>query len=432
MDFLFYKASNRQLALLRIIIGVWFWVDLISMLVSGYVKEAYINSEMNFPFYGFEWITPLPGFGMYILFATLILAVSGIIFGYQTRLCLGYFIVGFGYVFMCDIVYTLNKFYLFLVLAFVLFLVGESHRLQSKKLILANQWTPNWKILIFQGLVLMIYFYSGISKINPDWLFRAAPLRYFLRSDFSFLDDEVFMYVAYAFTYGGFIFDLSISWILLSKKTRLLGQIIQSAFHLLNFVLLGIGSLSLFMLLLTWLLFPTEKLREWLKLEPVKRETFMLSGSCKKRVAIFLGIFFLINLLIPHRHYLTGNNVNWTEKGHRFSWRLMTRTKLGSQSRFYVESDQLAEPRKINPADHLTNRQYRKMSGETDLIIVFAHYLKNLYARDGHTEITITADVKTRMNGHPPKNLVDPDLDLTLVNRSYISDEISTKSPLEE
>jgi len=429
MNFLFYQASNRQLAFLRVVIGIWFFVDLISMLVSGYVQEAYIDAEMNFPFLGFEWITPLPGIGMYLLFISLISASLGIIIGYQIRLSLGYFIVGFGYVFMCDIVYTLNKFYLLLILAFVLLVVGENHSIKSKKLVVLRLYVANWKLLIFQGLVIIIYFYSGISKINPDWLLRAAPLRYFLRSEFSFLDFDTFLYVAYAFTYGGFIFDLTIPWVLWNQRTRRFGQYIQTTFHLLNFVLLGIGSLSIFMMLITWLVFPTEKLRQRLKLDRTKPETMLLSFGAKRRVTLLLGLFFLINLLIPHRHYLTGNDVNWTEKGHRFSWRLMTRTKGGSRSIFYINSDQLAEPIKINPADHLTSRQYRKMSGETDLVIVFGHYLERLYIDRGHTGVSVTADVQTSMNGHPRKNLVDPELDLTKVDRTFIRDEISTVGP---
>ena len=278
----------------------------------------------------------------------------------------------------------------------------------------------------------MIYFYSGISKINPDWLLRAAPLRYFLRSDFSFLDFDTFLPIAYAFTYGGVIFDLSISWLLINRRTRVFAQWIQTTFHLLNFVLLGIGSLSLFMVLLTWLLFPTEKLRSRLNLDLVKKEPVETAIRLRKAIVAMLGLFFLVNLLIPHRHYLTGNNVNWTEKGHRFSWRLMTRTKLGSRSTFYVYTDQLAAPVEVNPADHLTKRQYRKMSGETDLVIVFAHYLQRRYLGEGHTGVKVTADVQTRMNGHSPKNLVEPTLDLTKVSRSLVVDRVSTRSPLEE
>ena len=181
MELLFRKRDIKQLAILRIIIGTWFFVDLVSMLVSGYVKEAYVEAEMNFAFYGFEWIKPLPGNGMYWLFVLLSIVTIGIITGYRYRLSLTVFLIGFTYVFMCDIVYTLNKFYLFLILAFVLLLTdahkGMSLINKSEK----RDQVDNWQILIFQALFALIYTLSGVSKLNPDWLLHAEPLMLFYK-----------------------------------------------------------------------------------------------------------------------------------------------------------------------------------------------------------------------------------------------------------
>lgn len=433
MDFLFKKTNSRYLAIIRIVLGSWFFIDLVSMLVSGYVTEAYVTSTVHFPFYGFEWIQPLPGIWMYVLYIFLAIIAIGITLGYRMRLCLMIFIIGFTYVFMCDIVYTLNKFYLFLWFAFILLFTGADKALSFAKEESKSKWVPYWQIFIFQFLFALIYTYSGISKLNPDWLFHAEPLMIFLKYKipFKWMSDEVYQYAAFTFTYCGMIFDLTISGLLVyNNRTRVIGHILQITFHSLNFVLLGIGSLSIFAAILTMLLFPLPWVRRKLKLETtVTNEVMDLSPKRMKWITSGLVALMIFHIMLPHRHYITDNNVNWTEKGHRFSWRLMTRTKRGSTSLFFVSSDQTEKPIRIKPKEILTRRQYRKMSAETDLVITFAHYLRDKYKKEGHTNIKVTSNIMTKLNGRNKRHLIDPKLDLAKVSRSVFKDNVST--PLE-
>ncbi|MCR9253437.1 MAG: HTTM domain-containing protein, partial [bacterium] len=216
MDFLFKKTNSRYLAIIRIVLGSWFFIDLVSMLVSGYVTEAYVTSTVHFPFYGFEWIKPLPGIWMYVLYIFLSIITIGITLGYRMRLCLMIFLIGFTYVFMCDIVYTLNKFYLFLWFAFILLFTGADKALSFAKEENKSKWVPYWQVFIFQFLFVLIYTYSGISKLNPDWLFHAEPLVIFLKYKipFKWMSAEVYQYAAFTFTYCGMFFDLTISALL--------------------------------------------------------------------------------------------------------------------------------------------------------------------------------------------------------------------------
>ncbi len=426
MDFLFRKTNICHLAFIRILIGSWFFIDMVSMLFSGYVKRAYVEPEFNFPFYGFEWIKPLPEYVMYGLFVILIGLSICITIGYRMKPALWLFILGFGYVFMCDIVYTLNKFYLFLIFAFVL-VFTDADRGVSKSQKPELQYVPYWQVLVFQSFLVLIYTYSGISKINPDWLIHAEPMMIFLRHTLPFkhLSEESFQYVAYWFTYCGILFDLNIGWMLFNKRTRKIGLLLQATFHTINFLLLGVGSLSIFTALFTWLLFPSPWLERKLNISNPDHEIIEVSHQKKTWTTALLAAFFLIHILIPHRHYLTGNNVNWTEKGHRFSWRLMTRAKSGSRTVFYVQSDQLKKKKTILPRKILTARQYRKMSAETDLIIAFAHYLQSKYYEEGHTNIKVTVDAQVKLNGRVPSPIIPSDLDLSQVSRTFLKDEIS-------
>ncbi|MGB3468418.1 MAG: HTTM domain-containing protein [Cyclobacteriaceae bacterium] len=431
MEFLFKKRDIRQLAILRIIIGAWLFVDVASMLVSGYVTEAYVDAEINFPFYGFEWITPLPGYGMYILFILLAILTIGITTGYRFRLSLSLFLIGWTYVFMCDIVYTLNKFYLFIILGLVL-LVTDSHRALSISREPKRTKTDYWQIFIFQALLGIIYTFSGVSKINSDWLVHAEPLMLFYehRIPFKWLTGEAYTLLVFTFTYCGVAFDLTIIWLLSYRKTNLIANILQTLFHLLNFAILHIGSLSLFSIMITWLLFPTPWLKRKLKFETAFVGDPDRKPLSKNLVTYALLVFFAINLLIPLRHFIVGTEVNWTEKGHRFSWRLMTRAKRGSIANFEVVDNTTGKRYDINERKILTGRQYRKMAGETDLVIAFAHYLESAYKEKlNHDNVSVYATVKTKLNGRKKDLLIDPELDLTKVSRSFLFDDVSNPQP---
>ena len=426
---LFKRTDIRTLVMLRIAIGLWFFIDFSGMMLIGYVQEAYIDAQVNFPFYGFEWITPLPGWAMYVLFSIMALAAICILIGYRYKLAVLIFIIGQTYVFMLDIVYTLNKFYLFILLALLL-LVLPANRLISAdtrlKRVPFQEEVPRWMVFIFQFMIGLIYFYSGISKLQPDWLSLHQPLTNFLSWQWPFkvFSDELREGIIALMTYGGVFFDLTIVLFLSFRKTRWFGHTYQIAFHMLNFIYLGVGSLSIFMIILTLILFPPQWLREKMRLR-YYHDIYPIKEATKRKLTLALSTFALIMALIPHRHYLIDNNVNWTEKGHRFSWRLMTRTKLGSRSYFTVTDNVTGEFWSVDPKGYLTKRQYRKMSAETDLVIVFAHWLEDEWATKGFDDVKVNATVRTRLNGRDPQLLLDPQLDLTEVERTVWSDEIS-------
>ena len=425
MNFLRTQIDVRFVALIRILAGIWFFVDVVSMLVSGYVKEAYVSSKLNLSFYGFEWLQALPGIGMYILFVLLAFVSVAIIIGYRPKLFLTLFIIAFTYVFLIDVVYTLNKFYLFLLIAGLLLSSDQTTCWTYPNFRKCNeQYAAYWNVFIFQALLCIIYFYSGIAKINHDWLYHAEPLHSFFqnRSYLRALGKEGIETMSYMFSFAGITFDLSIAFILINKKTRFWGQLAQATFHTLNFSILHIGSLSIFMALFTFFLFPTDWLKRKMKLrEPVEATTtFEWNGK-----VILAFIILAAQLIVPHRHYVSGHNVNWTEKGHRFSWRLMSRTKGGSRSNFTVVDNESGERWNINPVNYLTGRQYRKMSAESDLLLFFGHYLEKEWNAKGYKDVSVYVNSKTRLNHRRPSAIISPEIDLTKVSRTFLVDKIS-------
>lgn len=64
-------------------------------------------------------------------------------------------------------------------------------------------------------------------------------------------------------------------------------------------------------------------------LEKFPKGDIQSSGKLNSAYTVLFGLYFLIQLLLPLRHFLIEGNVAWTEEGYRLSWRMMTRDKSG-------------------------------------------------------------------------------------------------------
>src|SRR5256885_5292133 len=100
---------------------------------------------------------------------------------------------------------------------------------------------PYLAVLLLRGQLLIAYFYAGVAKLNADWLLDAAPLRWDLREPHVTAGFEPFLSpaqldfvtgilhsarFAYFLCYAGVIFDLSIGFLLLIRRTRIFAMIL--------------------------------------------------------------------------------------------------------------------------------------------------------------------------------------------------------------
>src|SRR5687768_9030988 len=74
-------TNIAPLVIFRIAFGAMMFMSVCRFIFKGWVYNMYILPKMFFPYYGFEWVKPLPGPGMYIVFAILLLASAGIALG---------------------------------------------------------------------------------------------------------------------------------------------------------------------------------------------------------------------------------------------------------------------------------------------------------------------------------------------------------------
>jgi vitamin K-dependent gamma-carboxylase len=112
-------------------------------------------------------------------------------------------------------------------------------------------------------------------------------------------------------------------------------------------------------------------------------------------IIIFIGIFLTHQTLTPMRHltypgngkknlllrdasHLTFIAVNWSEEGHRFSWRMKLRDKEATTN-FFVENPETGDLLQVNQNMFLTRKQQTKVSCRPDLIHLFAHEIAKDY-----------------------------------------------------
>ncbi|HRB70084.1 MAG TPA: HTTM domain-containing protein, partial [Chitinophagales bacterium] len=151
----------------------------------GWVDLLYIQPTYFFPFEGFEWIKPLSGNGMYVVFAILIIAAACIMIGLFYRVATILFFLAFTYVELLDKTNYLNHYYFVSIVSLILcFLPAHKYASLDVRFGITKSvgLIPFWFIFCLQLQIGIVYFFAGIAKINPDWLLHAQPLSIWLKS----------------------------------------------------------------------------------------------------------------------------------------------------------------------------------------------------------------------------------------------------------
>jgi vitamin K-dependent gamma-carboxylase len=109
--------------------------------------------------------------------------------------------------------------------------------------------------------------------------------------------------------------------------------------------------------------------------------------------------------------------VNWTEEGHRFSWRMKLRGKDGD-AKFKVVQTSTGRLWEFHPEGNLTQKQVDEMAGRPDMILQFAHHLARAMREKGYGDVEVYVTARVSLNGREPELMIDPKVDLAKVKRS--------------
>ena len=405
--------DGASCAVFRVLFGALLLFSTLRFLAHGWVEEYYRAPRLFFSYWGFEWIRPWPGIGMYLHYGVLVVAAAMILLGVAYRAACVVFALGFGYAHFCDKATYLNHYYL------ITLLTGLCACLP-----LDRQWslrvhrTPGdargqvraWALYLLRFQVAVVYLFGGIGKLNQDWLFYGEPLRIWLAADAGlpligrFLQHSQ---VGLVFSWAGALFDLSIVGFLSWRVTRAPAYLVLVVFHLLTAVLFHIGLFPWVMIVAASVFFEPSWPRRWVRAAVAPGVAGEPLGA-KARLLAFA--YALVQIGLPLRSALYPGNTLWTEEGFRFAWRVMLIEKSGSLE-FKVVDDR-GRRFDAEPREYLTPFQARMASTQPDMILALAQAIAEDFRRRGHTGVRVYADSEVSFNGRLRRRLIDPEVDL--------------------
>ena len=426
----FEPVDVAILVYFRIIFGAIMLWEVFRYFDHDFISRYWIDPSFLFTYYGFDWVKPLPGDGMYYLFVVLGILAVCIAIGFKYRIAATLFFLAFSYIFLLEQARYLNHFYLIILISFLMIFV-PAHRslsidawLNRKK---QSDYVPAWSLWILRLQLGVVYFYGGIAKLNWDWV-NGEPMRYWLntRTDFpilgSYFTEE---WMVYLFAYSAILVDLLVVPFLLWKRTRLIAFGIVTSFHVLNDQLFTIGIFPWFMIFATLMFFdpswPRLKIWKRSKEPSSKYHSHITSLTKNQKVVLALVLIFVVfQLGVPLRHFALPGNVSWTEEGHNFSWHMKLRDKTYYVIEFYATDPESGQTWTIDPDDELKDRQINKMAKRPDMIHQYALHLADNFRNEGYEDIEIRVKALVSLNEREPQLLIDPEVDLASLSRTLL------------
>ncbi|WP_080058490.1 HTTM domain-containing protein [Spirosoma aerolatum] len=429
----FYKTTPAApLALFRLLFGLMLFGSIVRFWANGWIAELYEKPHYFFPFYGFEFVRPLGEYTC-VLFAICGLSALLVAIGLFYRVAIISLFLSFTYIELIDKSTYLNHYY-FVSMVCLLLIFLPAHAYFSVdayryRTLLADQ-IPAWCIDSVKLFVALLYVFAGLAKLNSDWILHAQPLRIWLPAHNDLpLIGFLFNYpwIPYIFSVFGCIYDLSIPFLLWNHATRPFAYVAVVVFHGLTALLFPIGMFP-YIMIVTGLIFFSPvfhqriiyQIGNWFSassqfLRP--RRTFAYSPAVKTATLGTLTIFFIFQLLFPLRYLLYPGELFWTEQGYRFSWRVMLMEKAG-YAQFTIK-DRLGHQTIVNNSHFLTPLQEKMMSTQPDMLLQYAHILRDYYAQHGFQHPEVYVDSYVALNGRLGQPLIAPNTNLANEQDSF-------------
>lgn len=412
-------VSIDGLVVFRIALGLgvaWFAAKFLG---SKSLAHDYIDPPFHLTYYGFGWVRPWPGDGMYFHF--LVLAGSGlaVALGLFYRFFAVVMFLAFTQVFLCERALYNNHYYLISLLS-LLFCFMPLHTAFSldvlRKSEPAAKTIPAWTLWLLRFQLGIVYFYGGIAKLNSDWL-HGQPMRMWLAAKTDFLlIGHLFTeeWMVQIFVWGGILIDLLAVPLLMYRRTRALMFTVLLSFHLMNSQLFHIGVFPWLMMAVTTIFFAPDWPRRllWTPGRSLRQPSNAAPVSPLSKPAFgLLGLYCLLQVAVPLKHFVMPGNPSWTECGHQFAWRMMLREKQVGM-RFYGRDKDTGREGVIDIRPFLTQRQAMSISRSPDLMVQFAQWLSAELKRAGQGEAEIRATCLASLNGRRPQLYFDPHINL--------------------
>lgn len=424
---LFREVPIYSLVVIRIAFGLLVLWECYDEIVSDIILESFIEPKIHLKYYGFEWVKVLPGQGMYWLFCLLAALAIFIALGLFYRISIVLFILGFTYAFLIEQSAYLNHFYMIILFGILLSFM-PAHRFCSLDAYFNPQIKSEkisfWPIFLLRVQMEVILIFAGLVKINYDWLIRLEPLNSWLANvdtiaPLSYLFTNGWS-VAFA-AWGAVILHIVGAPLLLWRRTRIYVFLVYCSFHIMNDYVFQIGSFPWMTIALTTVFFAPNWPQKIFKFVGVKDSgNHLLAPSSQKQKLIitFALIWIASQVLIPLRYLLYPGDVSWTGEGKRFAWRMKLNATSGVN--FFRVTDVATNQRWfINNEDYLTFAQHLESQCQPDIILQFAHHLRDLWKKEkGYENVQVHVKSFCGLNGRRPILFINPEVDLAKVKRN--------------
>jgi hypothetical protein len=406
----------------RILFGFLGVGGLLWSILKGDIQKRYWEPDFFFDYYGFEWLPYLGDAGIVVVYVLGIIGALGISLGFFFRISTAIFALTFSYLHTIDATNFINHYYLIWIFALYLFF-SPANRAVSLDVAFRRTYElgriPRYYLVIFQLQLAIVYFFAGLAKLNPDWIFRAMPMKIWLlqHSDFPLLGN-IFKenWAHFAASWFAAFYDLTITFWLFWKRSRPFAYLAVVVFHLFTWALFNIGLFPPLMIAATLIFFSPfwhRKLHNFLQLPQATVPDYGTNRLEFWKVR-FLLIFLFFQMLIPLRHLAFGvYNPAWRQEFMRYAWRVMLVEHEGLAN-FKVCSNEDDRIWEVDSNDFLTEYQIKRMGVQPEHMRQFAHYLAEHYQTKYQLSIrpAVRVDAVVVYNGRLSKTLVNPKVDL--------------------
>jgi vitamin K-dependent gamma-carboxylase len=362
-------VDGASLGVFRICFGVIMMLEALTLLrpsesASGKVpiEIYYTGSDINFSFQyeGFAWLPLFPAPVIYGIVALLALSGLTLALGLFYRISTVSVFLTWGYLFAVESTrtYWMSHYYLVVLCSFLLIWMPGARRYSIGGKSVEQTRVPFWNLLLLRGQLIIAYFYAGFAKLNADWMLDAEPVRYFLSrphvtTPFDFVNAIIGAKAfAYFIAWAGAAFDLSVGFLLIFRKTRILGMVLMLVFHGTNHFLIfeDIGWFPLLGVTTSLIFFEPDwpdRLMTKFGYQPnykkpkvaIANEPFQIG----RIVPPFVAFWLIWQIVFPLRHFLIPGDARFTFEGLRFSWRLKAEVYRSSALEIRVSDTDLFE-----------------------------------------------------------------------------------------
>ena len=438
--FLFKETNASTLSLFRIFFGALMIYQMIYYFKIDYVFQFMAGPEFLFDYPLLPFFVALPEGVLHVMHFGLLISAVLIMLGLFYRYAMAFFFIVITYFSFIDKTLYNNHMYLISLISFVMIFMEADNRYSLKS---SNKKTAaGWNLGLLQFLMVLVYFYGGLAKLNVDWLngnIPTAMVEQGKSSGLLYKDALVGL-----LSYGGVAFDLLIGFMLLWGRTRWLGFVLVIAFNLINakFLFEDIGVFPYFMICATILFFDPEKVSAWISKvlpesktnKPKNKKIKSKQAASKvalstvwspaqKRIAICIGVFVVFHLIWPFRSHLMTSNPEWTGHGSRFAWRMKMQTKKIDTFKMTITDGPNGTPQEIDYKSFLSVNQLKHLVDDPSHIVQFAKYLREKAIRKNMAkDPIIKATVMVEYNKRPSQLYIDPNVDLTKVDLGAFAD----------